>query len=121
MLTVIKHFMLLVALHVFKNKSVISKLETYWICEELALHQRYSPVLFQTQLRRNFSNQFKRLLAITFTLFTCGMVLIACQFALMQMVGAALCLLGSAGLINICFNKALAFKFSWTPPTATTY
>lgn len=46
----IKNFLLLAAIHAFKSKFIISKLQSFWMCDELALHKRYSPFQFEIEI-----------------------------------------------------------------------
>ena len=110
MLTPIKNFLLSFTIHVINNKSVVSQLETYWVCNELALHGRYSPFLFETQMRRDFTKHLKTLLVSTLILLVCGLVLCSYQSLLVQWLGVVVCLLGSTGLLHIGCKKMLAHK-----------
>lgn len=105
MFITVKKIILLLRLHAFKSKSVISQLEELWVCDELVLHRRYSPFLREKQMRCDFEKHFKVLLASNLALFICGMVLSACQVLLLQCLGVMVCLLGSTGLINLSIKK----------------
>ena len=105
MFITVKKIILLLRLHAFKSKAVISQLEELWVCDELALHRRYSPFLRETQMRCDFEKHFKVLLGSILALFICGCVLCAYKLLLLQCLGVVICLLGSTGLINLSIKK----------------
>lgn len=106
----IKSFILLLMIHAFQIKSVMSQLEAHWVCDELAMHGSYSPFLYETQVRRDFAKHFKMLLMSTLALLVCGLVLCACPVLLLQCLGVILCLLGSTGVIKLCIRQMLELK-----------
>jgi len=75
---------LAVGIHCLKNKTLINKLETFWINEELAAHGRYSPLSI-------------------FVLFLLvdGLILCACSHWIIQFTGIAVCLLATSMIVNI--------------------
>jgi hypothetical protein len=49
---------LAVAIHGIKNKTLINKLETYWVTEELSLHGQYSPFMLEVQKNQDLKANF---------------------------------------------------------------
>lgn len=110
MFKAIKNFLLSFTFHIIKNKSVLSQLETHWVCDELALHGRYSPFLYEMQVRQDFAQHLKLLLISALALLVCGLVLCSFQYLLVQGLGVVVCLLGSTGLIHVFCKQVFEMK-----------
>lgn len=90
-----------VAIHGLKDKTLINKLETYWINEELALHGRYSPLLLEVQKNQDLkTNAWSLSIFVMFVLID-GLILCAGSYWAIQGIGIAVCLLATSMFANI--------------------
>jgi hypothetical protein len=92
---------LAVAIHGLKNKTLINKLETYWINEELALHGRYSPLLLEVQKNQDLKANVWQLSIFVMFLLIDGLILCAGSYWAIQGIGIAVCLLATSMIANI--------------------
>lgn len=92
---------LAIAIHGIKNKTLINKLETYWVNEELAAHGRYSPFLLEVQKNQDLKANIWPL--SIFVLFVLVDGLILCSFGhwAIQGLGITVCLLATSMIANI--------------------
>lgn len=101
MASFISDLVLAVAIHGIKNKSLIQKLETYWVNEELVVHGRYSPFLLEVQKTQDLKANFWSLSIFTTFVLVSGLILCACNHWTIQCAGIAVCLLATSMIANI--------------------
>ena len=92
---------LAVAIHSIKNKTLIHKLETYWVNEELAAHGRYSPFLLEIQKQQDLRRCFWSLSVFILFVLIDGLMLCACSHWAIQCFGIAVCLWATSMIRNI--------------------
>ena len=105
MFTSLKNYILIAGVHAFKIPLVMNQLEAYWICEELAMHKRYSPFLFQVELQKDLVQNFKGLLALGFGFMACAIILCAVGHLVLQCMGAMLFLLSMMMIYNLLVSR----------------
>jgi hypothetical protein len=92
---------LAVAIHGIKNKTLINKLETYWVNEELAAHGRYSPFLLEDQKTQDLKANIWPLSIFVLFVLVDGLILCAFGHWAIQCLGIAVCLLATSMIANI--------------------
>jgi hypothetical protein len=97
----ISDLILAVAIHGIKNKTLINKLETYWINEELSLHGRYSPLMLEAQKHQDLKANVWPLSIFVMFLLIDGLILCAGSYWAIQGIGIAVCLLATSMIANI--------------------
>jgi hypothetical protein len=97
----ISNLALTVAIHGIKNKTLINKLETYWVNEELATHGRYSPLLLEVQKNQDLKANFWPLSVFVLFVLIDGLILCAFGQWAIQCLGIAVCLLATSMIANI--------------------
>lgn len=97
----ISNLALAVGIHCLKNKTLINKLETFWINEELAAHGRYSPFMLEVQKTQDLKANFWLLSFFVLFLLVDGLILCACSHWIIQFTGIAVCLLATSMIANI--------------------
>ena len=75
----ISNLALAVGIHGLKNKTLINKLETYWVNEELAAHGRYSPFMLEVQKTQDLKANFWSLSIFVLFVLVDGLILCACS------------------------------------------
>lgn len=106
----ISNLVLAVAIYGIKNKTLIRKLETYWINEELAVHGRYSPFLLEVQNNQDLkANLWSLSIFVLFVLID-GLILCAFSHWAIQCFGIAVCLLATLMINNIGTATWRSFK-----------
>ena len=103
---------LAVGIHGLKNKTLINKLETFWINEELAAHGRYSPFMLEVQKTRDLKANFWPLSIFVLFVLVDGLILCACSHWLIQCAGIAVCLMATFMIGNIGTAIWRAYKTS---------
>ena len=103
---------LAVGIHCLKNKTLINKLETFWINEELAAHGRYSPFMLEVQKTRDLKANFWPLSIFVLFVLVDGLILCACSHWLIQCAGIAVCLMATFMIGNIGTAIWRAYKTS---------
>jgi cytochrome b subunit of formate dehydrogenase len=101
---------LAVAVHALKSKTLIHKLETYWVNEELAAHGRYSPFMLGVQKNQDLKVHFWPLSIFVLFVLVDGLILCACSHWLIQCAGIAVCLLATSMICNIGTGIWRSFK-----------
>jgi cytochrome b subunit of formate dehydrogenase len=97
----ISDLILAVAIHGLKSKTLINKLETYWVNEELSLHGRYSPFMLEVQKNQDLKATFWSLSIFVVFVLIDGLIMCACRYWVIQGIGIALCLLATFMIANI--------------------
>lgn len=92
---------LAVAIHGLKNKTLINKLETFWVNEELSLHGRYSPFMLEVQKNQDLKTNAWSLSIFVIFLLIDGLILCAGSYWAIQGAGIAVCLLATSMIANI--------------------
>lgn len=92
---------LVVAIHGIKNKTLIDKLETYWINEELAAHGRYSPFMLEVQKTQDLKANFWALSIFILFILIDGLILCAFGHWAIQCLGIAVCLFATSMIGNV--------------------
>jgi cytochrome b subunit of formate dehydrogenase len=92
---------LAVAIHGIKNKTLINKLETFWINEELAAHGRYSPFMLEVQKNQDLKANFWSLSLFVLFVLVDGLILCSFDNWAIQCLGIAACLLATSMIANI--------------------
>lgn len=92
---------LAVALHGLKNKTLIDKLETFWVNEELTTHGRYSPFLLQVQKNQDLKANFWSVSMFALFVLVDGLIFCAFNHWAIQGFGIAVCLLATSMIANI--------------------
>lgn len=106
----ILNLVLAVGIHGLKNKTLIHKLETYWLNEELAAHGRYSPFMLEVQKNQDLKANFWSLSIFVMFVLIDGLILCACSYWLIQCAGIAVCLLATSMISNIGTAIWCSFK-----------
>jgi hypothetical protein len=101
---------LAVAIHGIKNKTLINKLETYWVTEELSLHGQYSPFMLEVQKNQDLKANFWSLSIFAMFVLIDGLILCACSHWAIQGAGIAVCLLATYMITNIGTAIWLSYK-----------
>jgi hypothetical protein len=97
----ISNLALAVVIHGIKNETLINKLETYWINQELATHRRYSPFLLEVQKNQDLKANFWSLSFFVLFILVDGLILCAFGHWAIQCLGIAVCLLATSMIGNI--------------------
>ena len=97
----ISNLALTVVIHGLKNKTLINKLETHWINEELAAHGRYSPFMLEVQKTQDLKANFWPLSIFVLFVLIDGLILCAFGHWAIQCLGIAACLLATSMIANI--------------------
>jgi cytochrome b subunit of formate dehydrogenase len=97
----ISNLALTVAIHGIKNKTLINKLESYWINEELAAHGRYSPFMLEVQTNQDLKANFWSVCMFALFVLVDGLILCAFNHWTIQGLGIAVCLLATSMIANI--------------------
>lgn len=92
---------LAVAIHGIKNKTLINKLETFWINEELAAHRRYSPFLLEVQKNQDLKASIWPLCIFVLFVLVDGLILCAFSHWAVQCLGIAVCLFATSMVGNM--------------------
>lgn len=92
---------LAVAIHGLKSKTLINKLETYWVTEELSLHGRYSPFMLEVQKNQDLKANFWPVSIFVMFVLIDGLILCACRHWVIQGAGIAVSLLATSMIANI--------------------
>jgi cytochrome b subunit of formate dehydrogenase len=103
---------LAVVIHGIKNKTLIDKLETFWVNEELAAHGRYSPFLLEVQKNQDLKANFWSLSFFVLFILVDGLILCAFGHWAIQCLGIAVCLLATLMVGNIGTATWRSFKAS---------
>jgi hypothetical protein len=97
----ISDLILAVAIHGIKNKTLINKLEAYWVNEELVAHRRYSPFLLEVQKNQDLKANFWSLSIFVLFVLVDGLILCAFGHWAIECLGIAVCLLATSMIGNI--------------------
>jgi hypothetical protein len=92
---------LAIGIHGLKNKTLIRKIETYWINEELAAHGRYSPFMLEVQKNQDLKTYLWPLSMLAAFVLAVGLILCSCNHWTIQWTGIAVCLLATAMISNL--------------------
>jgi hypothetical protein len=92
---------LAVGIHGLKNKTLIHKLESYWVNEELTAHGRYSPFMLEVQKNQDLKANFWPLSIFVIFVLVDGLMLCAFNHWTIQFIGIAVCLLATFMIGNI--------------------
>lgn len=101
MYSTISNLVFAIAIHGIKNKTLIHKLETFWINEELAAHGRYSPFMLEAQKAQDLKANFWPLSIFVLFMLVDGLILCAFGHWVIQCLGIAFCLLATSMIGNI--------------------
>jgi hypothetical protein len=97
----ISNLVLAVGIHGLKNKTLIHKLESYWINEELSAHGRYSPFMLEVQKNQDLKANFWPLSIFVIFVLVDGLMLCALSHWTIQFIAIAVCLLATFMIGNI--------------------
>ncbi len=103
---------LAVGIHGLKNKTLIRKIESYWINEELAAHGRYSPFMLEFQKNQDLKANFWPLSIFVIFVLVDGLMLCALSQWAIQFIGIAVCLLATSMIGNIGTSVWKSYKTS---------